>query len=193
MDKTKIIVLTDGDSMAQKAVEVAGKQLDLRTISASAGNPTPLSGEELIALIQKASHDPVLVMVDDCGNPGYGKGEHVLEFLGTHPEIEILGVIAVAANCQSVDGIKVDFSVDQTGKVVEGPVDKDGRSEAIGHRYIEGDTVDILNGMHIPMIVGIGDIGKMHGLDSYKNGAHVTTKAVQEILNRSGLYEKATH
>lgn len=193
MDKTKIIVLTDGDSMAQKAVEVAGKQLDLRTISASAGNPSPLSGDQLVALIQKASHDPVLVMVDDCGHPGQGKGEHLLQFLGDHPEIEILGVIAVAANCQSVNGIKIDFSIDQAGKVVEVPVDKDGRREATGHRYVEGDTVDVLNEMHVPMIVGIGDIGKMHGLDSYKEGAQVTTKAVQEILNRSGVDEKATH
>lgn len=193
MEKTKIIVITDGDSMAQKAVEEAGKQLDLRTISASGGNPTPLSGAELVSMIQAASHDPVLVMVDDCGNPGFGQGEHVLEFLGDHPELEILGVIAVAANCRDVEGIEVDFSVDRGAKVVQVPVDKDGRPEASGHHFVEGDTVDILNSMQVPMIVGIGDIGKMHGLDSYKNGAKVTTQAIQEILNRSGVYEKATH
>lgn len=185
--KRRIIVVTDGDKRAQEAVERAGKNLHLRTISASAGNPTPLMGEELLLLIQQAKHDPVLVMVDDCGNPATGYGEQALEYLANHSDIEILGVVAVAANAEEVDGVKVDFSVSRDCKIVDGPVLKDGQPEALGHLYVEGDTVDILNDIDVPLIVGIGDIGKMDGRDSQATGCAITTRAIQEILNRSGV------
>lgn len=187
MEKRRVIVVTDGDKNAQKAVEKAGKQLHLRTISASAGNPTPLSGPDLVALVKEAPHDPVLVMVDDCGNPKIGYGEEVLRYLGTHPEIEILGVVAVASNAPYVDGVQIDFSVDRDCNIIPGPVFKNGMPEPEGHLRVEGDTVDVLNQMHVPCIVGIGDIGKMGGHDSVKKGCSVTTRAIQEILNRSGI------
>lgn len=185
--KKKIIVVTDGDKRACKAVEEAGKRLHLRTISASAGNPSPLMGAELVDLIQQAPHDPVLVMVDDCGNPKMGDGETVLRYLGNHPDLEILGVVAVAANAPEVDGVEVDVSIDCNGNLIQGPVYKNGTPEPDGHRLVEGDTVDVLNEMQVPIVIGIGDIGKMNGKDSSAKGSTVTTRAIQEILNRSGV------
>ncbi|MCK4260560.1 MAG: stage V sporulation protein AE [Halanaerobiales bacterium] len=190
---TKIIVITDGDELASKAVCEAGKRLNLRTISASAGNPTPLKGEELVGLIKKAKSEPVLVMVDDCGHPGKGQGEDILDYLNSHHDIEILGVVAVAANVKSVEGVEVDFSIDCNGNIVKVPVDKEGVPEAKSHTRVEGDTVDVLNEINVPVIIGIGDIGKMNGRDSFQTGARITTKAIEEILSRSGVYEKATH
>lgn len=189
-EQSEIIVITDGDKIACRAVEEAGRQLNLRTISASQGNPTPLTGRELLKLIKQAPHCPVLVMVDDCGNPHQGKGEEVLRYLGTHPEIEIIGVVAVAANIHHVQGIAVDFSISATCQIVPGPVDKNGRFEGLSNRFVEGDTVDILNQLNIPLIVGIGDLGKMDGRDSTDNGACITTRAIQEILTRSGFDAK---
>lgn len=186
MEKVRIIVVTDGDKNAQKAVEQAGRQLHLRTISASGGNPTPLTGVELVELIKETPRDPVLVMVDDCGNPNTGYGEEVLQYLGSNPEIEIIGVVAVASNAPYVDGVQVDFSIDRDCHMVDGPVFKDGLPEPEGHARVEGDTVDVLNRMNVPIVVGIGDIGKMSGHDSVKKGCSVTTRAIQEILNRSG-------
>ncbi|HBG17323.1 MAG TPA: stage V sporulation protein AE, partial [Firmicutes bacterium] len=52
---------------------------------------------------------------------------------------------------------------------------------------LKGDTVDILNGLKIPLIVGIGDIGKMGQADDYEQGANITTRAIKEILNFHGL------
>ena len=65
-------------SAARRVAENVAQRLGLRCISASAGNPTPLSGPELVALIKQAVHDPVLVMVDDKGDPGTGPGEEAL-------------------------------------------------------------------------------------------------------------------
>ncbi len=194
-DSIDIIIITDGDKKACAAVEEAGRQLGLRTISASMGNPSPLSGSELVALIKQAPSSPVLVMVDDSGSPLRGKGEELIGYLNHNSEVSILGVVAVASNISrtQVNGIAVDFSIDSSRNVVQGPVDKNGHLEAKSHKFVEGDTVDVLNEMDVPIIVGIGDIGKMQGLDSAKNGACVTTKAIQEILNRSGVYAKTTH
>ena len=189
-DQWEIIVITDGDKIACRAVEAAGKRLQLRTITSSQGNPTPLSGKDLVKLIKQTPHCPVLVMVDDCGNPHQGKGEEVLLSLDAHPEIKIIGVVAVAANIQQVQGIEVDFSINASCQIVSGPVDKYGQVEALGNRYVEGDTVDVLNKLSIPLVVGIGDLGKMDGQDSTDCGACITTKAIQEILTRSGFDAK---
>lgn len=189
--KRRIIIVTDGDKMAQKTVEEAGRRLSLRTISASSGNPTVLTGPEIVKLIKLAPKDPILVMVDDCGNPNTGPGEEVLSYLSQHPDIEIMGVVAVASNCEGVQGVEPDYSIDRHGHLVNGPVYKDGIAEEAGHRLIEGDTVDILNRLNIPFIIGIGDIGKMDGCDSCWTGSNVTTRAIQEILNRSGEHGEA--
>ena len=45
-----------------------------------------------------------------------------------------------------------------------------------------GDTVDILEELSIPIVIGIGDIGKMNGHDNYHAGAKITSKALEYIL-----------
>jgi stage V sporulation protein AE len=189
MGRKKVIIVTDGDRTAQAVVEKAASSVGGRTISASGGNPTPLSGEELAELILQAPNEPVLVMVDDSGKREKGPGERALETLAKDDRLEILGVIAVASNTTEVEGVPVDFSVARNQRVVPGPVDKDGIPETEGHAKVEGDTVDIINQLNIPIIVGIGDLGKMDEADRFEDGARVTTKAIQEIMERS----KALH
>jgi len=183
-EKRKIIIVTDGDSAAQQAVKKAAENIGARCISASGGSPTPLEADEIIKMIHKAPHDPVVVMVDDRGHSGMGKGEQVLFQLANHPELEVLGVIAVASNTENVNGTRVDCSVTRSGSVVNGSVDKKGVKQ--NGMILYGDTVDILEKCNIPTIVGIGDIGKMGGKDRCTIGAPVITKAMKEILKRSG-------
>ncbi|MHB8171432.1 MAG: stage V sporulation protein AE [Thermincolia bacterium] len=183
--RRKVILVTDGDKMARKTVEVAARNIGARCISASAGNPTEISGDRLVQLIKATSHDPVVVMFDDVGMTGKGKGEMVLEYVSRHPDIEVLGAVAVASHTPYVEGVEVDVSVDRAGRLVEGPVNKDGEPEPANHKRLEGDTVDILNQLNVPVIIGTGDTGKMEGRDSFLAGAPVTTKAFREILERS--------
>lgn len=181
--KRNIILVTDGDILAKKAVERAAMNIGGRCISRSAGNPTPISGEEIVKLIGEALYDPVVVMVDDIGNPGQGKGEDALAHILSHPDVKVLGVIAVASNTENVTGIKVDFSIDHTGKVVEDAVDKNGYET--DSKILYGDTVDVLNSFFVPLIIGIGDIGKISGVDNHTKGAPLITKALKEIMNRN--------
>ncbi len=184
--KKKIILITDGDSVAAKTLEVVADRVGGSCISASWGNPTRISGEQVVELIKRARREPVLVMVDDRGAAGKGKGESVLEYLVNHPDIDVLGTVAVASNSITHNGIKVDLSIDRDCEKIDGPVDKFGLPEPLGNKYLEGDTVEILAKLEVPVIVGTGDTGKMEGKDSMYLGAEVTTRAVQEILARSG-------
>jgi len=184
--KRKVILITDGDQVARRAIEAVGPQLGCRVISRSSGNPTPLNGEAIVRLVKLAKHDPVLVMFDDNGNGDYGYGEEALEYLACHADIEVLGAVAVASNTPFVDGVKVDFSIDQNGKVIEGAVDKDGKPIQVD-QVVYGDTVDVLARCQVPLIVGVGDIGKMQGRDHVYKGAPITKAAIQEILKRSGI------
>lgn len=180
----RVILITDGDKMARRAMETAAARLGMRCISASAGNPSPLSGPELLALIREAAYDPVLVMVDDKGNPGTGPGENLIELLCTSSEVQVLGAIAVASNTRRAQGTPVDVSVTRDGRLVECPVDKDGNP--IVHRpHLQGDTVDVLNRLDLPVVVGIGDPGKMDGADGLRNGCAVTVRAIMEIVSRT--------
>jgi len=95
-----------------------------------------------------------------------------------------LGVVAVASNTEEVSGVEVDFSVDYMGHVINSAVDKEG--VVTSGKTLFGDTVDIINEFSIPIIVGIGDIGKMKGKDDCLKGAPIITKALEEILYRSG-------
>ncbi|MFD2371831.1 stage V sporulation protein AE [Brevibacillus sp. GCM10020057] len=185
----KVILVTDGDHVAQKAVEMVAKELGGRCISLSAGNPTPLRGSQMVELIKMAPHDPVLVMFDDNGDFGRGRGERAIEYLVKHPDIEVIGAIAVASNTRLVQGATVAYSVDNSGRIVEEAVDKDGyANKELKHR-IYGDTVDILNALQVQNVIGIGDIGKMEGRDSLQNGCPITRLAVQWILERSGTHD----
>lgn len=185
MNKPRVILVTDGDDIALKAVEEAAINIGGRCISMSGGNPTPLTGSEIVELIKNAEHDPVVVMVDDRGNTRVGKGEQAMDYMLHCPEIDILGVIAVASNTKDVQGVKVDFSIDKDGHVVDSAVDKAGHKKK--NNVIVGDTVDILNKNNVPVIVGIGDPGKMEGHDSTYIGSPIITKALKEIIKKSSL------
>lgn len=180
----RIILITDGDKVARRAVEATAARLGMRCISASAGNPTPMTGQELVSLIKEAAYDPVLVMVDDKGNPGRGPGENAIVHICSCDGVEVLGAIAVASNTRRAHGTPVDFSITRDGRIVTCPVDKDGHPEP--HRnLLQGDTVDVLRDLKLPVIVGIGDPGKMCGADELHNGCKVTAKAVMEVLTRT--------
>lgn len=179
-----MILLTDGDQFARRAAESAAHQLGLRCISASAGNPTPLSGAELIALIKQVPYDPVLVMVDDKGDPGCGPGEAAIRALCQDPELQVLGAVAVASNTKLAKGVPVTLSVDRDCQVVSGPVDKNGHPRS-KRAPLQGDTVDILRELKLPILVGVGDPGKMDGADAQATGCEVTTQAIRMVLNHA--------
>ncbi len=183
--RKRVIIVTDGDCQAKKAVEVAAKNVGGRCISASSGNPTLLTADEIVELVKQTPYDPVLVMVDDDGDQQQGRGERVLAQLLQSPELDIIGALAVASATDGVDGITVDYSVTRDGKIVRAAVDKSGHEKPDQEPIIYGDTVDTLNTAKIPLIVGIGDIGKMDHHDDYARGAPITTKAVQFILNHT--------
>ncbi len=186
MSKVKTIIITDGDKTAKETLEYVAEHLGLRCISSSWGNPTPLTGEEILSQLKKAGEGPVLVMVDDKGASGKGQGESVLETICKDENIHVMGVLAVASHTDGIDGVPVKVSVTKEGAIIDGPVDKFGTPEVSGHVRVEGDTVDILNNLDVPIIVGIGDIGKMDGADEASKGAPITTKAIEFILKESG-------
>ncbi|GAB6098975.1 stage V sporulation protein SpoVABEA [Halanaerocella petrolearia] len=186
MKKKEVIIVTDGDLTAQEAIEEASQELDLRVVSKSAGNPTPLSGQKILEMIEGCPTDPVVVMFDDNGDLNCGDGETALRIVISSDKIKVLGVLAVASNSKKVAGVNPDFSVTKEGKIVKPPVDKNGTAEPDNHQFLEGDTVDTINQLQDTIIVGIGDLGKMEGQDDVNLGAPVTKKALREILIRSG-------
>ncbi|MGE5675288.1 MAG: stage V sporulation protein AE [Mycobacterium leprae] len=181
----RVILVTDGDKVARRALESVAADLGLRCISASAGNPSPLSGPELVELIKQAPHDPVVVMVDDKGNPGCGPGETALAYLCRSDAITVLGAVAVASNTRHARGTTVDASVTRDGRVVPLPVDKCGRPET-HQKALQGDTVDVLRELQVPVVIGLGDPGKMDGAESIQRGYAATERAIKEVLKRSG-------
>ncbi|MBU8907872.1 stage V sporulation protein AE [Desertibacillus haloalkaliphilus] len=187
-EKKRVILVTDGDESAKQAVQLVAQQIGGRCISQSWGNPSRLTGEELVTLIKKTPYDPVLVMFDDSGYHEEGRGEHAMRVVATHPEFTILGAIAVASTTHFSEWTKVDVSVDRYGNLTEYGVDKYGLQDLEVGR-IDGDTVYSLDQLHIPVIVGVGDIGKMAGQDTVEKGAPITRKAVEIILERSGYYD----
>ncbi|WP_216830446.1 stage V sporulation protein AE [Alkalihalobacterium elongatum] len=183
--RKRVILITDGDESAKKAVQHVAKEIGGRCISSSAGNPSTLTGEELVNLIQKTPYDPILVMFDDCGYKMEGPGEQALRYVASDPTIEVIGAIAVASHTHFAEWTKVDVSIDRFGKLTEFGVDKNGLQDIeIGR--IDGDTVYILDELEIPIVVGVGDIGKMGGFDTIEKGAPITRKAVELILERRG-------
>jgi len=190
--KIRVILVTDGDRIAQEAVEKIGTSLGLRCISASGGNPTPISGQEIVELLKTVPFDPVLVMFDDRGYSEKAEGERALEVVANHPDIEVLGAVAVASNTSGIVGVQADACIDCQGHVIDNSVDKKGEikkdKEQCGCKPIViGDTVDVLNDVDVPVIIGVGDIGKMQKHDDLSRGAPITRKAIEEILRRSGI------
>jgi len=184
-EKRNVILVTDGDQVARRTLEVAAKNVGARCISMSAGNPSRLNGQQLVELIKSAAHDPVIVLFDDKGIEGQGPGEKALLEVYNHPDINILGILAVASNSFCCDGARVDLSVTNNGELVKKPVNKYGKPTK--SEMLMGDTVEIVNCMDVPLVVGIGDIGKMDGADDYHFGAKITTRALREIIERSGF------
>lgn len=180
MDKRKVILVTDGDMVAKDAVETATANIGGRCISASAGNPTVLTGHELVETIKEAAHDPVVVMVDDRGTKGEGPGEAAMASVLDSGELEVLGVVAVSSNGKDCNGLNVSCSITKDGKVVHNAVDKNG--EDTHSDEICGDTLSILKSRRNLFIVGIGDPGKMDYKDEVTRGAPITTRALQIIL-----------
>lgn len=189
-DKVRVILITDGDSVAREVVEELAADLHLRCISASAGNPTPISGQKIVDLLKKAPYDPVLVMFDDKGYEEKGDGERALEYVANHPDIEVLGAVAVASNALDFCGIEADICVAKDGLPTHHAIDKNGDkilARGADKPVVRGDTVDVLNEVDVPVVVGIGDIGKMKRKDDIRRGAPVTRRAIKEILKRSGV------
>ncbi|MGF7184987.1 stage V sporulation protein AE [Desulfitispora alkaliphila] len=183
--KKKLIIVTDGDMRAKDAVEVACKNLNLRCISLSAGNPTPLDEEQALHLIMAVQGEHVVFMADDRGQAFIGEGEKLIKYLAEHEDIELMGVLAVASNSASGEGVYVDFSIDCQGNIVEtNSVDKEGQITS-EHNYLRGDTVSVLKDIEVPVIAGVGDIGKMNGKDDPTKGAPLTTSALKMIIERS--------
>ena len=184
-DKKRVIIVTDGDKIAREAVEIAAKKNGCRCISSSAGNPTPLSGQQIVDFIYTTPYDPVVVMVDDRGAAGKGQGERVMEYIIKHPHIEVIGVVAVASNTENIQGANVDCVITKDKEVMRGEVNKEGIPIS-DKAVIKGDTVDILNQFYekIPLIVGVGDIGKMEDCDKTEYGAQITSKALGLILDK---------
>ncbi|MDQ0257712.1 stage V sporulation protein AE [Evansella vedderi] len=182
--KKRVILITDGDESAKGAVELAAKSLDLYFVAESGGNPSKISGEQLVKLIKGADKEIVLVLFDDCGYPNKGPGESALVQVVNSPDIEILGAIAVASESYSREWTRVNVSIDRNGVLTEYGVDKGGIIDtAVGR--IRGDTVSVLDELPIPLIVGVGDLGKMGGRDSIEKGAPITKLAIELILERS--------
>lgn len=183
--RRNVILITDGDEYAYRAVAYVAKQIGGRCIAQSQGNPTKLSGSKLVELILQTPYDPVLVMFDDSGLVGEGAGEEAMIYVAKHKQMNILGALAVAAHTRHNEWTRVDISVDSQGNLTELGVDKSGIPELEVGR-INGDTVYTLDTLSIPIVIGIGDIGKMGGRDDVKIGAPITMKAVQVIIERSG-------
>lgn len=180
--------MTDGDIYAAKTIAYVAKKVGGRFISSSQGNPTLLTGKEIVERILQTPFDPVFVMFDDCGMVGEGRGEMAMKYVAKHPQIIVLGAIAVASKTKQNEWTRVDFCIDRYGEITEYGVDKSGVKEMdIGR--INGDTVYSLDRMPIPLVIGIGDIGKMARKDHVQKGAPITMKAVSIILERSGFYD----
>ncbi|MDQ0225037.1 stage V sporulation protein AE [Metabacillus niabensis] len=189
MTKRQVILITDGDEYAARTIEYIAAEVGGRVISRTQGNPTTLTGAEIVQLILQAKNDPVFVMFDDCGMLGEGAGETALKYVANHQDIEVLGIIAVASKSHQTEWTRVDVCIDRFGELTEYGVDKSGLKEhEIGR--LNGDTVYCLDELNVPIIVGIGDIGKMARKDHVKNGCPITLKAVELILERSGFHAK---
>ncbi|MGE5528230.1 MAG: stage V sporulation protein AE [Patescibacteria group bacterium] len=181
----EVIVVTDGDATARRVLERVAGNVGGRCISLSAGNPTDVTGDRLVDAIKEAKGNPVLVMVDDGGKRGAGPGERALSAIADDPAIRVIGAIAVASDTSRVEGVEVAASVDREGRIIPSQaVDKNGLPRTSDR--ISGDTVDVLNRLHVPVVIGLGDLGKMDDADRVEAGAEITTRAVREILRRAG-------
>ncbi len=181
---TDVIVVTDGDATAWRAVEAASSELGLVPLAVSRGNPTRVDADRIIAEAQAQTGGPVVVMVDDQGDAGTGPGERILTHLLKDRRVRVLGIVAVAAHTSGVRGVMPDLSVDQHARGGAGAVDKDGE---VVEGPLLGDTVDVLRGATEDIVVvGLGDPGKMEGQDALSAGVPATRAALAAVLRHHG-------
>ena len=182
--KQQVIVVTDGDTTAYRGIHAACQELGLTVVKATRGNPTPISGQQLIDAILAAgddTHTPVVAMVDDRGESGIGRGERDLAAILASDQLEVRGVIAVAADTRGVAGVVPDLSVDKRQRTVRRAVNKRGQVDG---SVLRGDTVDVLRNFPAVPVVGLGDPGKMGGSDDASHGSPVTLRALRAIVNQ---------
>lgn len=186
MNRQPVIIVTDGDETAYGAVKAACEELQLQVMRQSQGNPTPISGDEIVQTAQsKGRGQPIVIMVDDQGDANLGKGERALAKILASPRLSVLGVVAVAAHTRGVKGVVANVSVTSDASMTVGAVNKEGEPAGT---VLHGDTVDILRDYPQIPIVGLGDPGKMQGHDKRDEGAPATTRAIAEVLERSGFH-----
>lgn len=182
----RVIVVTDGDCRALNAVEIAARNIGARCISLSGcrhPKDTHWTPNDMEELILSTPRDPVVVLVDDEGADGEGWGERIVRHLSQSDRIHLMGVIAVASDMKEGLSIHVDASVTAAGQVVTDAVDKQGLPVLERFGFLQGDTVENLGQLDIPLVVGLGDPGKMNFADDAKKGAPITTKAVRLVLD----------
>lgn len=185
--KKQVIIVTDGDRAAREAVKVACANVGAYPLTLTAGNPSRLSGEAVLFLIKSYPRDPLVVMVDDGGWVGEGKGESIISYLLQHQhELNILGVVAVASATRHTRGVDAECSITNWADFTRQPVNKLGFPEQRGHHYLEGDTAEILMLHSGIKVVGCGDLGKMDWQDDPARGAPITTACFKTLLASQG-------
>ncbi|MFP7169451.1 stage V sporulation protein AE [Terribacillus sp. 7520-G] len=181
----KVILITDGDAYAKRTIDYLAKKLGGTSLSHLADNPMTIDADVMKNAIHSADDEPVYVLLDDGGVPGIGKGEKLLKAINDDPGIEVIGALAVASHTQNQEWSRVSFSIDQDGELLPYGVDKEGViTEELGR--INGDTVYLLDQLDLPLVIAIGDIGKMHGKDAIELGSPITEQALRIILEREG-------
>lgn len=68
-------------------------------------------------------------MFDDSGFLGEGQGEASLLTVANHPDIDVLGIIAVASKTHQAEWTRVDVCIDRDGELTPYGVDKYGIPE----------------------------------------------------------------
>jgi stage V sporulation protein AE len=150
-----VIVITDGDHKAAKIVANVARRIDAHFVALSEGNPTLSSPNRILKEVKGSHAEIVLVMADDAGYSGEGLGENLIDDLARSGLLS--AVIAVASDTRDVEGVFVDESVTRKGQVTNHAVDKRGFPRR--GKVLRGDTVDVLNRIHVP-VIGVGDLGK---------------------------------
>ncbi|WP_077621674.1 stage V sporulation protein AE [Sediminibacillus massiliensis] len=181
----KVIVITDGDAYARKTIDYLSKQLGGTCLAYLSDNPTHASSYQVIKAVLRAKKEPVYVLIDDAGATGVGAGERILLDMAEHPGIKIIGAIAVAAHTKNAEWSRFTFAIDQDGELIPNGISKEGIPiPEVGR--INGDTVYVLDQLDLPLIIAIGDIGKMQGKDDIAIGSPITRKAIEIIMERGG-------
>ncbi|MDC3415426.1 stage V sporulation protein AE [Aquibacillus salsiterrae] len=182
----KVIIITDGDEYARKTIDYLANQLGGTSLSELTNNPSKVPPEKVLQAVHEAKQEPVYVLIDDAGVQGVGFGEKILSSLAEDPKIEIIGAIAVAAHTKNMEWCRFTFAIDNEGNQIPYGVDKKGIPiPEVGR--INGDTIYLLDQLDLPLVIAIGDIGKMDGKDDIKKGSPVTRKALEIIFERGGL------